>query len=90
MNQMAVQEGVIIIAMKQKCRACSDLGQLKVLGSQNVIATGKRTDAMAVVIPEVVGVNAVMAAVVSQRHSLLGLRPIQIDGCQLSPERFGI
>ena len=51
MNQMAVQEGVIIIAMKQKCRACSDLGQLKVLGSQDVITTEKRTNAMAVVTP---------------------------------------
>ena len=88
-NQMAVQAGVIIIAMKQKRRACAGLGQLKVLGNQSVITTGNRADSMAVVTAEAVSVNPVVAAIGSQRRSLLGLNPSQIDGCQLFPERLG-
>ena len=45
---------------------------------------------MAVVTPEAVSVNPVVAAIGSQRRSLLGLRPRQIDGCQLFPESLGI
>ena len=87
---MAVQAGVIIIAMKQKCRACTGLGQLKVLGNQGVFTTGNRADSMAVVTAEAVSVNPVVAAIGSQRRSLLGLNPRQIDGCQLFPERLDI
>jgi len=89
-NQMAVQAGVIIIAMKQKRRACAGLGQLKVLDNQSVITTGNRADSMAVVTAEAVSVNPVVAAIGSQRRSLLGLNPSQIDGCQLFPERLDI
>ena len=89
-NQMAVQAGVIIIAMKQKRRACAGLGQLKVLGNQSVITTGNRADSMGVLTAEAVSVNPVVAAIGSQRRSLLGLNPSQIDGCQLFPERLGI
>ena len=89
-NQMAVQAGVIIIAMKQKRRACAGLGQLKVLDNQGVITTGNRADSMAVVTAEAVSVNPVVAAIGSQRRSLLGLNLSQIDGCQLFPERLGI
>ena len=89
-NQMAVQAGVIIIAMKQKRRTCARLGQLKVLRNQGVITTGNRADSMAVVTSEAVSVNPVVAAIGSQRRSLLGLKPSQIDGCQLFPERLDI